>query len=185
MNFRIPNKQPKPVICVCGTKFRKEGIKPWHPYHDAACALKHKTGKVEYENLIELKLPRLMDIAKGVFCDYIKLRDKNEVDITDLKPFKTGDKINASHLFSCNQYPGLMFHEKNCFASKEQNNFMMDDFSIWKQTADNVKDRIDEYDWIELNNMAISTLIKNYKYSRPELIDYINLFTKKSEELKK
>lgn len=180
--YNIPKKERKPSTCICGVKFVKEGLKPWYPYHDAACKIKHTGGKVESEDLSKVPLPQLKQIAKGVFDAFIRQRDKNEVDITDLKSFKKGDKINASHLFPCNQYPGLMFHEDNCFASKEENNFRMDDEDVWFKTSLNVLDRIGKERFVQLQDLSSTPLIRNYKWSRLELIEKIELYTNKLKE---
>lgn len=185
MNFRIPNKQPKPVVGPCGHKFVKEGIKPFHPYCSPQCFLKFNTGKVEFENLKDLKLSVLMDIAKGVFCDYIKLRDKDQPEITSGEMEKKSDKMNAGHLFDCEKHPGLIFHEDNCFKQSEFYNLQMNDKEIWDKTFNNVALRIGTKKAELLKTLSDSVFIRNYKYSRLELIDYIEKFTKKSEELKK
>lgn len=180
--YNIPKKERKPSTCICGAKFIKEGLKPWYPYHDAACKIKHTGGKVESEDLSKVPLPQLKQIAKGVFDAFIRQRDKNEVDITDLKPFKKGDKINASHLFPCNQYPGLIFNEDNCHSSKEENNFLMDVSETWEMTRINIITRIGQDRYTDLYELSKSQLIRNYKWSRVELIEKIELYTNKSKE---
>lgn len=181
--FNIP-KKGKRTTCDCGTEFMKIGIKPWHPYCSPQCKLKYVSGKVDLDNLEGKPHSILMQVAKGVFDEFIRERDKNQVDITDLKPFKKSDKITASHIYPCNQYPGLMFEEDNCFASKEVNNFRMGEDEIWQQTFKNVESRIGEKAAIYLTSLSCTTYAKQCKWSTPELIEIINEYKTKTEEIK-
>lgn len=178
MTYRI-HKERK-AVCPCGEKFFKVGIKPFHPYHSPACALKFKTGKVDMENLVDLPLQRLRDMARGAFQQFIKDRDKDQPDITTGLPFKKGDVIQAGHLFKVELFPGLMFNEDNCFAQSEYGNLNMDSTEVYYMTHENAKRRIgiDRYSQLKDQTSIFTSTARLKKWDKWGFIEIINTYKK-------
>ena len=165
--------------CVCGTVFSKPSsvIRPFDPYCSPACAMKHKTGNVKPENMLNLPLQTLREIATGTFQDYVKERDKDKGCYTCPE---TKGLFHAGHAWPKKQFTGMILNEKACKKVCDFCNCVTDTDGKIMQTK--IQAEIGIVKFIELENEAITT--KNKRWSKIEFIEAIAYFKAKIEELK-
>jgi len=157
----------KPKLCPCGIRFTP--TRSIQKYHSPACEIKHKTGKVESENLIKLPLQVLRDMATGAFQDFIKHRDKDKGCYTCPQ---TKGVFHAGHAFAKNQFSGMILNEKACKKVCDFCNCVAD--TDGKIMRAKIQQEIGIVAFIELENEAIST--KNKRWSKIEFIEAIEKY---------
>ncbi len=179
----IRSLSPKTKTCpVCEFNFHPRTS--LQKYCSPTCELKLKTGKAEFEDMTKLSLQKCKEMARGVFQQFIKLRDKGKGCITGNHEFKPSDQIQAGHVFSAEKYPGLIFHEDNCHSQCSFHNANMNRDEIDLATKTEVMKRIGMERWHDLSTLKDQQVVRNYKYSKPELIDEYNTYKQKISEWK-
>lgn len=167
---------PKPKLCPCGVRFTPRGIQK---YHSPSCELKYKTGKVEDENLHELGVPVLTQIARGVFQDWVKQRDQGLPCISCGVKFKKGDVIHAGHMFKAETHSWLVFHELNTNSQCDHCNIGLDgNFEAYKK---GFAARYGAEQFVGLSKSAATKVFT--KHGRLDLVEIIQTYKAKIKEL--
>lgn len=172
----------KPRFCKqCGNSF-----KPYNtiqPVCSPACALKFNSEKEVKKRVKEMKkdsqsLNDLRAIARAVFQTYIRLRDEKEPCFS-CKRTKT-EQWDGSHLFSAEQYSGVIFNEMNvhkccCYCNR---NLYGNILEYRKNFV--LKFGQEAYDALE----KLANETRYYKYSPQELRDIATEYKLKIKNLK-
>ena len=124
-------------------------------------------------------LPRLKKKCQEIFNTYIRERDKDKPCISCGKP---NDYKQAGHFFSVRMYDGLRFNEDNCHSECIRCNGF-DDMHLLNYNI-NLKSRIGDEAFFELNMKAKDYKINGYRWTRAELLELIEKYKQKIKELK-
>jgi hypothetical protein len=162
---------------ICGNEFDKDIRMPFKTWcsHDCATALALKRRlkqngdhwkKVEKPKMIE-NLKTLSDYendAKRSFQKWVRLRDKN---LPCISCQKWANRFDGGHFYPGDPYSGMIFLEDNChkqcsYNCNKQRHGNLLDYRIHLIT----KIGIERVQWLDENKDRL----KNYKWSRPELI---------------
>lgn len=133
-----------------------------------------KEMKVESQKLSDLE-----KVARTIFQKYIRERDKNE-NCLSCGTEKT-QQWDGSHLFSAEQYSGVIFDEQNvnkccCYCNRNlYGNLLNYKEGFIRKYGENA--------YISLKKRAEET--RTYKYTRTELIDIANKYKMKLKEITK
>lgn len=111
-----------------------------------------------------------------IFNEFIRLRDKGKPCVSCDKP--DIGKRNASHYYSVGSFPSVRFNENNVHASCVRCNKELRGNLLEYQPR--LTNRIGEHAVFELHELAH----KERKYTREELRYLIELYKKKTKELK-
>lgn len=146
-------------------------------------AEKEKKARKEWaqeKRVLKEKIKTLSDYeaeAKAVFQKWIRFRDK---DLPCISCSNLSNRYDGGHYFDAGVYSGLIFHEWNC--NKQCSNFCnrMNHGNkinyriglVKKIGEENVK-------WLEENKDRL----RNYKYSKSELIEIKKKYQQKLKEL--
>lgn len=158
-------KQPKPKLCPCGIKFTPRGIQK---YHSVQCELKHKTGKVESEDLINLPLQVLRDMALGAFQKWVVMRDG--------KCYTYGREsgvLHGGHFFKKQIFSGMIFNEVSTRCQCDYCNVGLDgNIKVFEQK---LIAELGIEKFIVLENESITTKFK--RWSKLEFIEKFKEYT--------
>lgn len=147
---------------------------------DKATRPRRELEKAQKEHSERKKLSYHINQTQIVFNRFIRLRDKGKPCISSLEPWRSD--FDAGHLFSVKQYNSLRFDEDNCHAqSIGDNRFNEGNF---EQYIINVRDRIGEERFNELEQKAIQSKRGIKKWTIPELKEIQKEYRKKYNQLK-
>jgi hypothetical protein len=109
---------------------------------------------------------------------YIRLRDEGKPCIS----CGSYNTLQAGHFFAVGGYDGLRFDEDNIHGECARCNCWDESHLILY--ADNLKSKIGEHDFNALKQRAADYKRNGYKFSRPELLELIEIYKKKVRILK-
>jgi DNA-directed RNA polymerase subunit N (RpoN/RPB10) len=146
------------------------------------CALVFNSEKEVKKRVKEMKiesqkLSDLEKVARTIFQKYIRERDKSEPCLSC--GTKQTQQWDGSHLFSAEQYSGVIFHELNvnkccCYCNRNLHGNLL-------EYKENFIKKYGENAYTTLKEEANKTRL--YKYSRAELIDIANKYKAKLKEM--
>ena len=118
-------------------------------------------------------LPKLKAELQMIFNSYIRERDKDKPCIScgQYKP------LQAGHFYTVKQYDGLRFNEDNCWGECSYCN-LFDGMHLLKY-SENLKKRIGEERFNNLEYLANLYKKDGYKWTRSELLGLIEFYKNK------
>ena len=125
-----------------------------------------------------LTIPKLKAKLQLVFNEFIRLRDKDKPCISCGKP----GYLQAGHFYSVRMYDGLRFNEDNCHGECPRCNGFYDMHLL--SYAANIKDRIGGDEFIILQYLASAYKRDGYRWTRSELLEKLEYYKQKLNELK-
>lgn len=172
-------KQAKLKTCPCGERFTP--TRSIQKYHSPQCEMKFKAGKFESEDLTSLPHSVLMTIAKGECHEYVRLRDKDLGCIScDTPADAKGVVWQAGHLFNANQFSGTELDARCVNRQCETCNCRKD--GNYDGYVTGFKKRFGSLEFEMFYAFAHS--VRSMKYSRPELIEFIQKYREMTNKLK-
>lgn len=151
-------------------------------YLESTKAKRQKQIKKDIDNKVKIFKENLHDYeaeARKYFQKWIRIRDKNEGCVSCGK--KDSAKYDGGHWWKAELYSGLIFHEWNCNkqCSRPCNKDLMGDPSNYRIGLVK-KIGLENVLWIEENKDRL----RQYKFSKQELINITNKYKLKLKESK-
>lgn len=157
---------------------KDECIKAFADYCKAVTQKKERKETIKAKKSL-LTLSDYEKIAKQVFQKWVRLRD---AELPCISCERTSNRYDGGHYFDAGVYSGLIFHEWNC---NKQCSFFCNKMGhgnkanyriglVKKIGEENVK-------WLEENKDRL----KNYKYTREQLIEITEYYKLKIKQLEK
>lgn len=168
----------KAKLCPCGCGRLFVPTKSIQKYYSPSCETKVKTGRATGD-LNNVSLSMLHDMARGVFHEYIRLRDQFKACVCCGVRIEQG-QLQAGHFMKAELFSGVEFDEINVNGQSLYCN------QVLHGNTDNYeKGLVIRYGVQAVEDLKMrANLSRMFKHSKDELIGIVEQYRTKVEQLK-